>query len=125
MADNNTADLTTKQVKTVPNPTGKGGFADHPENRNDRGLIKTPTYWINHYGEMTAQEVVDRLKEEKGEKTMFEEIALATLVGARTNSNERKDLINRVDGMPKQSTDLTTQGEKISGVVVLPELNKD
>jgi len=35
-----------------------------------------------------------------------------------------KDFINRVDGMPKQSTDLTTNGKDL-GVVILPELNKE
>lgn len=35
-------DLTTEQVKNegenVPNPTGKGGFGDNPENRNNGGI---------------------------------------------------------------------------------------
>jgi hypothetical protein len=34
-----------------------------------------------------------------------------------------KDMINRVDGMPKQAVDHTTQGEKIQGVVMLPHKN--
>lgn len=115
MAGDNTKDLTSKQVKRVPNPTGKGGFRDHPELRNDRGLIKTPTFWINHYGEKTPEEVLYALKEKpKSEKTMFEEIALAHLVGGRTNPSERKDLINRIDGMPQQKTDITSNGETIN-----------
>ena len=35
-------EVTTEQVRKVPNPTGKGGFGDHPENRNDGGRIKNP-----------------------------------------------------------------------------------
>jgi len=118
MVDNNTQNLTSPQVKTNPknnNPQGKGGFIEHPENINIKGTIKTPAYWINFYGEMTAQEVVDKLKEKKTNKTMFEEIALAYLVGARTNPKERKDFINRVDGTPKQNVDVMSGGEKLQG----------
>jgi len=39
------------------------------------------------------------------------------------DTNLMRDLINRVDGMPKQSTDITTDGHEIKGVVVLPEQN--
>lgn len=34
------------------------------------------------------------------------------------DTNLMRDLINRVDGMPKQSTDLTSDGEKIEGLVI-------
>lgn len=35
-----------------------------------------------------------------------------------------RDILNRVDGMPQQKVDMTTQGEKIqSGVIVLPQRN--
>jgi len=31
---------TTEQVKEIPNPNGKGGFGDHPENINAGGRPK-------------------------------------------------------------------------------------
>ena len=35
-------EATTTQVKKVPNPEGKGGFGDNPQNRNDGGRIRNP-----------------------------------------------------------------------------------
>lgn len=32
-----------------------------------------------------------------------------------------RDILNRVDGMPQQKVDMTTQGDKIGGVIMLPQ----
>ncbi len=104
-----TNNLTLSQVKDNPknnNPTGAGGFGDHPENINREGTIKTPLYWIRHHGQKSSEEVHEALKRPAKEMTMFEEIGLRSLAGARGNLQERKDVINRVDGMPKQSVEL-------------------
>lgn len=33
---------TTEQVRRIPNPTGKGGFGDNPQNRNNGGRVPNP-----------------------------------------------------------------------------------
>lgn len=34
-----------------------------------------------------------------------------------------RDILNRVDGMPQQKVDMTTLGDKINGVIMLPQRN--
>lgn len=48
---------TTQQV--IPNPTGKGGFGEHPENRNPGGWRKenSISYQYNKFSRMTPQEI--------------------------------------------------------------------
>lgn len=49
-------ELTTNQVKDMNrNPQGKGGFGDHPENRNDGRWKKEAsfTYWMNKFKNMS------------------------------------------------------------------------
>jgi len=102
--------LTSKQVNP-PNPTGKGGFIDHPENRNDRGLAKTPIFYINHYGALPAEEVTKALKKSDKEKTTHEKIALSYIA---KSVRDPKDYINRLDGSPTQKTEISGKdGESI------------
>lgn len=39
----NRGDETTKQVKRIPNPTGRGGFGDNPQNRHNGAWKKENT----------------------------------------------------------------------------------
>lgn len=52
---------TTEQVKKVPNPSGKGGFGDNPQNRNDGGRIPNPLK------EFQRREFADMTDEQKRE----------------------------------------------------------
>lgn len=49
---------TTVQVRRVPNPTGKGGFKDHPELINKGGRIKNPLkeFQREEFAKMTDKE---------------------------------------------------------------------
>jgi hypothetical protein len=89
------------------NPTGKGGFGDNPQNRNDRGLAKTPIFYINHYGVQTVEEILKAIKKPNSEKTVFENIALKSLSRAQYDQKERKDVMDRVDGTSVQRTEIT------------------
>ena len=53
-------DLTTEQDKNN-NPTGKGGFGDNPENRNDGGRMSNP---LKAYQKEKFEKMTDKQKEE-------------------------------------------------------------
>lgn len=66
-------------------------------------------------------------KEEKTGKTFRELVAKRVVVDAANgNINAIKELINRMDGFPLQYSDITSDGDKIEGVIIYrPEKNKD
>lgn len=103
MIQNDTVENTTQQV--VPNPTGKGGFGDHPENRNPGGWNPKMTFSYQYRRFLNMN--VEEFKAWKDvvpdtEKTMVEELAYSAVLKARSNSDERKEIANRTEGMPKQ-----------------------
>jgi len=66
------------------------------------------------------------LEVEPGTKKQYLELFLSSYFKNAIkdgDNNLMRDMINRIDGMPKQSTDITTDGHEIKGVVILPEQN--
>ena len=59
--------ITTEQVKKVPNPTGKGGFGENPENINAGGRPKNSlkSYVARKLAEMSDEQKEKWLKEHK------------------------------------------------------------
>ena len=107
MGENNTEDLGTTQQ--VPNPTGKGGFGDHPENRNPGGWNPdfTFSYQYKRFLHMNADKFLAWDKETPdSEKKVVETIAWAAVYKARKDLRERQEIANRTEGMPKQSVDI-------------------
>lgn len=93
---------TTEQVSTLPNPTGKGGFGDHPENRNPGGWDKTQSisYQYNRIGRMSDQELADFVPENQ-----FQKIALARVKAARDQKYglpDSKEITDRTEGKAPQ-----------------------
>lgn len=82
---------TTEQVKRNPNPTGKGGFGDNPENRNNGGRVPNP---FKNYLRQKLEGMTDEEKEElRAKLSVYQQVTLA-------------------EGNPAQ--DLTSGGEKIN-----------
>lgn len=96
-------DKTTEQVenknleedkKSVPNPTGKGGFGDNPENINKGGRPKNEvsiTYYIRQF----------LAESEPGhEKSRAQELAEKIVLMAYTKENVSiiKELLDRIEG---------------------------
>lgn len=105
-----------KQVTTgIPNPTGKGGFREHPEliNREGRPKRKTLTELIHAKLDDTPEAwnaivgmVLEKLIKEKDKDVL-------------------KTFWQYTDGMPKQTTDITSAGEKIDLLHIFkPEQDK-
>ena len=99
---------TTDQVK-APNPTGKGGFQDHPENRNPGGWQKTETfrYWYDVFKEMTVSELKEwQLNNSENIRSVASDLAFTRIIKSKDNLKEFKEVANRSEGMPDQTTKL-------------------
>lgn len=111
----------TKQKETSnqvnpPNPTGKGGFGDNPQNINLSGHWKkedTPRYKLEKMMAMTEDELQEIVKDKNA--SYFERtLALAM---SQKDWKTIREMIHEVYGTPKASVDLTSGGEKIKTVV--------
>lgn len=117
MDKNNPKGLTSKQLNP-PNPTGKGGFKDHPELRSPGVWNPEMTFSFQYmkFNSMSVEEFKD-WKENHPERTMVQEIAWGAVFKARTEHKYLTEVTNRTEGMPRQSTDITSAGEKIEGLI--------
>ena len=100
-------EITTKLVqRKAPNPTGKGGFGEHPENRSNGAWDSSNSfsYWMNKFKAMSVEDFknYETIKPEK-ERTMAEMLAYARILKARHDLPEFIVVANRTEGMPKQS----------------------
>lgn len=99
------------------NPTGKGGFKERPEDRG-RGFWKreqTARYKLELIIKMSdaeIQELIDDPSTPRFDKNM----AVAVQKG---EWREIDSMINQVYGKPKESVDVTTQGESINPYAAL------
>ena len=107
---------TTDQVdKKVPNPTGKGGFGDNPQNRNPGGWKKedTPRYKLEQMMKLDEDEL-RKIAEDKKAPYFERKLAVAIRKG---EWREIKEMIQEVYGKPKESVDVTTGGEPMTALV--------
>lgn len=106
---------TTDQVRKAPNPTGKGGFGDNPQNRNPGGWKKedTPRYKLEQMMKLSTaelQEIVD----EPLYPAFEQKLAKAIIDG---QWREIKEMIQEVYGKPQESVDVTSKGEQVGAVI--------
>lgn len=99
----------------VNNPTGKGGFGDHPENacRGRWRKEDSYTYNVNKYGRMTDIELQEVILQAKGgELTQFQRAALQTVLDMQKRECWKKlvDTVDRVDGKALQPVEQTVNG---------------
>lgn len=100
---------TTDQAKKRSNnPTGKGGFGDHPENISPGGWNpeNTFSYQFNKFKNMTKKEFDEYKKTHpKSERTMAEALAYARVVEAQNKLRDFQEVANRTEGMPLQKNE--------------------
>lgn len=108
---------TTDQVRKPPNPTGKGGFGDNPQNRNPGGWKKedTPRYKLEQMMKL-GEEELRKIAESKDAPLFERKLAICIRKG---EWREIKEMIHEVYGRPKESVDVTTQGESINPYAAL------
>jgi len=100
---------TRKQV-TPPelrNPTGKGGFGEHPENINKTGRPKNEQrfgYWLQFFKDLTNEQFYKYI-EERPESQMYmaESIAYERVKKSKKNLSEYREVADRTEGRPKQT----------------------
>jgi len=98
------------------NPTGKGGFRDHPENRSDGGWKKEDSYsyQLNLMDRMTVTEFKNWLTEHPEDKrTMAQEKAYNAQLQSRKDLAWLKEVTDRTEGKAPQSIDMTSNGESL------------
>lgn len=102
----------------ISNPTGKGGFAEHPENRSN-GTWNQEDSISFQYNKLMRMAPVE-LESFKPE-TVAQQIALARLKAARDQKfglPDSKEITDRTEGKAPQSIDVTTGGEKLKVALV-------
>lgn len=107
---------TSKQVKKAPNPTGKGGFGDNPQNRHNGAWKKedTPRFKLEQMMKLPETELKKLAKDTNA--PLFErKIAIAL---AKGDWKEIREMIHEVYGRPQESVDVTSSGDKITGITV-------
>lgn len=110
------------------NPTGKGGFQERPEDIGNGRPKHSPQYWLNQYGKLSNKEFKQLTADFNNgtlddELTVNQVLALTHIAGAAKKLDNRKDLFNRVDGMPTQKTELTGENGGNIGLKFVIEAN--
>lgn len=96
------------QPGSAPNPDGKGGFIDNPENRSDGRWDKDTSisYWYNKLGRMSDVE-----RAEFKPTTSFQRIALLRIERAERDNDksldEAREITDRTEGRAKQDIGLS------------------
>ncbi len=104
---------TTKQV---PNPTGKGGFGDNPQNRHNGAWKKesTPRYKLEKMMELSQDELYEIFHDT--EAPLFERKLASSI--AKGDWKTLREMISEVYGTPRQSLDVTSGGEQLKPTLV-------
>lgn len=118
---------TSNQVnkKKAPNPTGKGGFQERPQDRNP-GHWKSEDSISFQYNKLLRLSVADFLQWEEQnpekDRTVAQELAHKAVKKARGDLQYLREVTDRTEGKPPQSLDMTTKGERIETqpVTVMP-----
>jgi hypothetical protein len=106
--ENQEKEITTQQdIRKLPgwnpNPTGKGGFKEHPENQSPGGWDKNNTfsYWMNYFKSITIPEFRE-YKDKHQDMTMSALAAYARVGKMIEELKEFQEVANRTEGMPRQ-----------------------
>lgn len=99
----------------VNNPTGKGGFAENPQNMSG-GMWKKDTsisYWYNNLIRKSIEEF-----REFEPQTMAQELAYAAVLEAKEELSYLKEVTDRTEGKASQSIDVTSDGNELKQTVI-------
>lgn len=111
---NLTTNQDIKQVDMNRNPSGKGGFGEHPENINrDPKILKNEqrfSYWLPFFKSLTAKEFIQYAVDKKEEDMYVAEvISYERVANSRKDLAEYKDLADRTEG--KAISNINLKGE--------------
>jgi hypothetical protein len=114
------SDLTTQQVEKIskphpngklPNPTGKGGFAERKHDISPGGWRKenTISYQYNRFMNMSTKELAAWAKISDDDKTVAMVLAFNRVLAARKSLPDLKEITDRTEGKSKEFIDLNAQ----------------
>lgn len=99
------------------NPTGKGGFADNPQNRNPGGWRKEVSfsYQYKRFMAMSVTELEEwNNTTSKNDRTVVEDLAFRRVSEARTSLPDVKEITDRTEGKAVQLMDMTVVEGRLS-----------
>lgn len=93
----------------IPNPTGKGGFADNPDN-SAKGRWKkenSQSYCLNYFLQLSEEQFLAWEKENPPSKrTVAQALAFARVMKARKELPDYKEVVDRTEGKPMQYSEI-------------------
>jgi hypothetical protein len=101
---------TTEQVDKphpngeLPNPSGKGGFGDNPQNRNPGGWKKEMvfSYQYRRFMNMTTAELKEYSSKPDTERTVVEDLAYSRVIAAKKSLPDVREITDRTEGKAPQ-----------------------
>lgn len=117
---------TSKQVSTgkkkkAPNPTGKGGFQERPQDRNS-GHWKpenTISYQYRRFLSMTPKQLADWSKTPPEQRTVAMDLAYERIRASRKSLPDIREVTDRTEGKAPQAIDITSRGEQLAGATIV------
>ena len=101
------------------NPTGKGGFQDHPELMSGGRWSKDTSisYWLNFFIRLDVAKFRQWEKDvEEQDRSVAQSIAYARVFAARAALKESEFVTNRTEGYPMQQIEQTTVPEDLDNL---------
>ena len=113
-------ETTTEQVNKVPNPDGKGGFGDNPQNINAGGRPKNAesfAYWYRFFKNINEEEYKQWLIDNPEEKRTFAcRLSMERFKKAGDDLKEFQEIADRSEGRAVQT--MKHEGDLITGIKV-------
>lgn len=116
-----TSNQVNGQNKKIPNPTGKGGFKERPQDINTKGFWDSTmsiSYQYKRFLKMTPEQLEQYKSLPDNEKTVAMEIACAQVKSSKRSLPHAREVTDRTEGKAQQSIDLTTDGESFIPLTV-------
>lgn len=107
-----------------PNPTGKGGFQERPEDRHSGAWKKddTPRYKLEQMMKLSEEEL-KKVASDSSTPYFERKIAIALNKG---DWKTIREMIHEVYGRPKESVDLTSGGKELpTPILRLDSVHRD
>ena len=104
------------------NPTGKGGFRDHPENRTTNGQWdpkQSYDYQLRKLRQMTVAELKEFMAKPEDEMTVAQLEALRVHMAAMRDPDQSRKGLDALDTIMKRLEGLPTQ--KVDQTITTPE----
>lgn len=100
---------------SLPNPTGKGGFGERPQDISPGGWKKENvfSYQFKRFMNMSIDEFKAFAKTPKGAMTMAEHLAYSRVAAAHKSLPDFKEIADRTEGKAFQKMDITSDGERL------------